>query len=137
MKNIKPFIALLALFASMPACGSETAEEDAPQLLERRRDTCELRCELLFVPECGAIENPFEDVTACTEECMSPDAGNWALQDDDTDACADEYAQLYECAAMATCDEQFIIHNNPALIAETPCATKLEDLFECNRVNDN
>lgn len=136
MQTTTKFVAILPLLFGLVACAPEAEEEEeAVELFERRRETCELRCELLFEPECGAAEVPFTDENECTEQCMSEDATNWGLQEDGTDACAEEYSTLHTCMAGATCEEQFIIINDPAFASQTPCAGELTAMLECNEDN--
>ncbi|MEM6291013.1 MAG: hypothetical protein AAGA54_07095 [Myxococcota bacterium] len=112
-------------------CSPEAGEDEDVQVFERRRPTCELFCDMMFVPECGSIDPPHESVDSCVQFCISEDAEVFRLQADDSDACLDEVAEVYECAAAASCDEQWIIYNNPAQVAETPCEAALEAQFDC------
>lgn len=132
---------LLALALSTPAltaCGPEAdekEEEEEVELFERRRDTCELRCEVLLDPECGAEQLAFDDTEGCLMHCMSEEARNWSLQDDGSDACSNEMAEFYACAHADTCEARYIITNTPGLISQTNCEEELSTLFDCNEDN--
>ncbi len=121
---------LLALAACGPQVGEEEEEEEV-RTFERRRPGCELFCGIVLDPECGAEERAYADVGECVDFCISEDATYWRLQEDDSDACAEEFVGLYECAADSSCDSRWIISNAPARISETPCRPGLEELFAC------
>ena len=110
-----PTSLILSLLVALPACGAEDKEEpEEVRVFERRRPTCEYFCGLAMDPDCGAQESSFADAQECVDYCVSEDAGYWRLQDDDVDACADEFVALYECAGEGTCEDQSILFNTPS-----------------------
>ena len=132
MASRTPTSLILSLLVALPACGAEDKEEpEEVRVFERRRPTCEYFCGLAMDPECGAQESSFADAQECVDYCVSEDAGYWRLQDDDVDACADEFVALYECAGEGTCEDQSILFNTPSSAYLTPCQERLRDLLDC------
>ncbi len=123
---------LLALAACGPQVGEEEEEEEV-RTFERRRPGCELFCGLVLDPECGAEERAYADVGECVDFCISEDATYWRLQEDDSDACADEFVGFYECVHNATCEEQWTLTNIPAYSFETPCEQALLRFGTCQQ----
>lgn len=120
-----PFLLALA------SCGPQVEEEEDVRVFERRRPGCELFCGLLQDPECGSDVEIFEDVGECMALCISEDATYWRLQEDDTDACAEDFTGLYECIADASCEARWIVTNIPSRIAETPCKASSDEFHAC------
>jgi|GEM_PF-1414069 len=120
---------LMALTACGPSVG-EADEDEEVRTFERRRPGCELFCGLLQDPECGSEVEIYESEGECVDFCMSEDSTQWRLQDDDSDACADEFVGLYECASTS-CETQWVITNVPSRVSETPCESGLAEFFEC------
>ena len=132
MASRTPTSLILSLLVALSACGAEDKEEpEEVRVFERRRPTCEYFCGLAMDPDCGAQVSSFADEQECVDYCVSEDAGYWRLQDDDEDACADEFVALYECAGEGTCEDQIILFNTPAIAYQTPCLPEYGLLFEC------
>ena len=123
---------ILSLLVALSACGAEDKEEpEEVRVFERRRPTCEYFCGLAMDPDCGAQVSSFADEQECVDYCVSEDAVYWRLQDDDEDACADEFAGLYECAGESTCEDQSIIFNTPGSAYQTSCNDQMNLLLDC------
>ncbi len=120
---------LMALTACGPSVG-EADEDEEVRTFERRRPGCELFCGLLQDPECGSEVEIYESEGECVDFCMSEDATYWGLQQDNTDACAEEFVAFYECGATS-CEAQWIVTNLPSRIGETPCVSASEELHAC------
>ncbi|MCR9161458.1 MAG: hypothetical protein ACE37F_29790 [Nannocystaceae bacterium] len=122
----------LFYFALLTACGPQVEEpEEEVRIFERRRPTCETFCGLVQDPECGSDVEIYTSVQECIDFCVSEEAEYWFLQEDGTDACGEEIAEHYECAASASCEARWIITNVPARIYETPCAETQEAFGDC------
>ena len=121
----------LPLLTLILACGPQVEDEEEARVFEHRRPTCALFCGIVEDPECGSDVEIYEDEEDCIDHCVSEDASYWRLQDDDTDACGDAFKNLYECAASATCEAQWIITNSPVRIAETPCEQQANEFLDC------
>ena len=136
MASRTPTSFILSLLVALSACGAEDKEEpEEVRVFERRRPTCEYFCGLAMDPDCGAQESSFAVEQECVDYCVSEDAEYWRLQDDDEDACADEFVALYECAGEGTCEDQSIIFNESTNAYLTPCHDALEELLDCYRMN--
>lgn len=122
----------LPFFLALAACGPQVEEEEEVRTFERRRPACEVFCGLVLDAECGSdVSGIYEDVDHCVEYCVSEEARFWYLQDDDSDACADEFTEHYACIADSTCEEQSIIINTPTRAGETPCLATADAYREC------
>ena len=122
----------LPLCLVLTACGPQVEEEEEEaRVFERRRPACETFCGVLQDPECGSAQVIFETMQECVDFCMSEKATYWALQEDDTDECSEEFGDYYGCAASSTCEERWIITNAPIRIAETPCVEQRAAFLDC------
>ena len=130
--------AALALAAlAIPTACSRTIDEDPPPVLsETRIEPCRARCEIHLDPECGA--NPgdlaFRSVDECVESCAAAEPGGWgwALQEDGTDACAEEWIAAVECLVALTCEEQHEFFTKiPAIDPDYPCKAETDLKMHC------
>ena len=118
------------------ACSRTIEQEDPPVLSETRIEPCRARCTIHLDPECGA--NPedlaFRTVDECVESCAAAEPGGWgwALQEDGTDACAEEWIAAVECLVALTCEEQHEFFTNiPAIDPDYPCKEESDAKRRC------
>lgn len=118
--------------AIVMSCGPDAPEKR--EQVEHRIAPCQVVCDSMFDPECGARElSPgleFEDADECAEMCADPKvSGNWARVDD-VDMCKSEYEAFAACLDTATCAEQSE-HWNADVFDEFPCKDVAYALGNC------
>lgn len=117
------------------ACSRTIEEEDPPTLVASRLEPCRARCEIQLHPECGARpeDHPFRTVDECVESCADIRGGwSWALQEDGTDACAEEWNGEVECLVALTCEEQHEFFTRiPATGLDYPCTDANDVKMHC------
>jgi hypothetical protein len=127
--------AVVILFPT--ACSRTIDEEDPPTLVESRLEPCRARCEVQLHPECGARpeDHPFRTVDECVESCADIRGGwSWALQEDGTDACAEEWVAAADCIVALTCEEQHEYFTRiPVTDLVYPCQEETEAKMRCFR----
>lgn len=123
-------IALAVALLVSAACG-RTIEDDEPrELAEHRIEPCRTWCSAAMSPECGNPQDiTWQTVDECTEDCAAAEPGGWSwgLQEDGTDACAEEWYAVADCMALLTCEQQHYFFNTPPVLWATdhPCHEEL------------
>ena len=125
----------LAVLLLLAGCSRTIEEEEPPVLVEHRVEPCRQYCEAMLSPECGraADTRPFPTVDDCIVACAAAEPGGWewGLQEDGTDACAEEWFVLADCMDGLSCEEQrsFFQRN----MGDYPPGFACTDEFEARR----
>lgn len=138
VKRTRLATALAATVALLPSGCSRTIEEDEPvELIEHRIEPCRSWCEPML-GDCGRAANdkPFASVDDCIDDCADDKPGanwRWGLQEDGTDACAEEWFAIADCMDGLTCEEHLSFFRKTTLEIppEWPCIEELEAQDHC------
>jgi hypothetical protein len=130
--------ALATAAALLPSSCSRAIEEEEPvELVEHRIEPCRSWCEPML-SDCGraADDRPFPNVDECIEDCAGaePDGNwRWGLQEDGTDACAEEWFLVADCFDGLTCEEHLSFFREDTLGYPPgyPCTDELEAKNDC------
>jgi hypothetical protein len=138
-RRAKRLVAATATLAVLlPGSCSRAIEEDEPvELVEHRIEPCRSWCEPMLSPDCGRTADnlPYPTVDDCIEACAGAEPGGWrwGLQEDGTDACAEEWFAIAECFDSLTCEQHlsFFRKETADYPPGYPCTDEIEAKLDC------
>jgi hypothetical protein len=107
-RHIRVMVATVAMLLPW-GCGRTIEEQEPRELVEHRLEPCRKWCTPMLSPDCGIDpENVWgRTVEGCVEDCADIRGGwEWALQEDGTDGCAEEWFAMADCMDALTCEGQ-------------------------------